>query len=158
MVVDYVEHNHDPKVMNSYGLAVERTLSDTPTDVEGAANFDHAMPSQHGTPSLHAISRLSARDFEDDFADTRLMGKLHSSPFSSRTSPAGQEPGPSCVLRPSDNNDAAAFKLTTILMVTSEVDARGYQIRKFIARPRTAPDDAEDPLSHLDPPASTLSQ
>ena len=73
-VVDFVEHNHDPKVMNSYGLAVERTLPDTPTDVEGAANFDHATPSQHGTTSLHAISRLSARDFKDDFADARLQG------------------------------------------------------------------------------------
>ena len=110
--------------MESYGLATERTLPDTPTEQDGTANFS-------GTPaSLHAISNISERDFSVDFAADALDDKLHSSI-------AESTPDPRRILCPANQDGAEAVDITTVLMDTSQVDARGYKISRYVPCPRT---------------------
>ena len=143
IVIDYTPHNHKPKVMESHGMAAERTLPDTPTDLDGTASFDNA------TPSLHAISRLSERDFEDDFADANIKAKRHSSPFTSMERPDDQEAGPSSVLRPPDVGENPTLDLTTVMVDTSQVDVWGYTIQRYVTRPRAAADIPGEPPTTL---------
>ena len=100
---------------------MERTLPDTPTDPDGALSFEN-------TPgSAHAISRISERDFEEDFGAEALGSLLHSS---------AAEPSPN-ILRPALNDDLGTVDITTVLVDTSQVDARGYKISKYVPCPRS---------------------
>ena len=119
---NYTPHCHSPYRMKSYGT-VERSILQ-PTD-GSMGNHDEGTDQ-----SNHAISQLSEGDFERDFDRDNLTSKACSSPAMTKQR----------VLRPSEDDDSnqdlpkgtSSMEITNIAIDTSELDARGYPISKYL--------------------------
>ena len=110
-VIEYVDHNHAPYRMRTYGKANISIIRD-----------NHGRRSV-STDRLHlSLSRLNSQDLAEDFDSEVLEERAQSTPADKQT--AKEE-------APLDEED-----YTDVVVDTSEVDARGYPIRKISRRIR----------------------
>ena len=119
-VANYTPHSHPPYRMKSYGTVDVSVIHSTDGSIgDATANTDH---------SNHAISQLSEGDFARDFDEDNLTSKASSSPT------AGDQVRRSSVDDPLQEaaGGTASVEITTLQLDTSERDARGYPIQKFI--------------------------
>ena len=113
---NFVPHCHPPYHMKSYGTAEVSVIHSTDASL-GNATAD-------GTgKSNHAISQLSEGDFNQD----NLISKACSSPAAGKRSTLQHDPTQSAHMM------GSSVDITTLGINTSQVDARGYPITKFVS-------------------------
>ena len=116
--VNFLEDHNHPICRSIDSETTSSTLPSEQHD-QASSNVDTSAHT-----STHAISRLSATDFEQDFALDELDSRVRSSPLVT-----GME-----VRRPSleeEDPNLPAIDITT-LIDTGEKDTRGFTIRKFV--------------------------
>ena len=125
-VTQAVPHNHQPYILESYGRANISVIESAHTSTDQADASDSELRSNH------AISQLSAADFSADFDEVNLDAVARSSPIAPR------------VLRPAQAaHGDQAIDITTILIDTSQEDARGFRLQRYVQVPRTRASDVQ---------------
>ena len=98
--------------------------------------------------SNHAISRLSEREFAQDFEQDRIMSQTCSSPAPQRVLQLSKGDNSS----KKGSSAGASLDITTMIVDTSNIDTRGYPFQKHVtvtrkykeAKLRGKKDDAQD--------------
>ena len=121
---NFVPHCHPPYRMKSYGTAELSVIHSTD------ASFGNAT-TDGTSKSNHAISQLSEGDFERDFHQEILTSKASSSPAVGKRRMLQHDPTQSTPMV------GPSVDITTLGFNTSQVDARGYPITKFVSCKRT---------------------
>ena len=122
IIQNFVPHCHPPYRMKSYGTVEVSVLQSTDGSL-GNATADGK--------SSHAISQLNEGDFEQDFNQENLTSKACSSPTIGNRRMLQHDPTQSLP------GAHASVDITTLGLDTSQVDARGYPITRFIPCKRT---------------------
>ena len=122
---DFINHNHRPYHMESYGLANISVLSvnqSTDEQHENALNL----------PGFDSDHRLNSAEFSGDFNPEVMEDRIRSTPLEAHNE---DDRNPFASLGPIALN---VGNLTDSVVDTSQKDVRGFTIRKFKRRQRTA--------------------
>ena len=127
-VIEYTEHSHSPHRMKTYGKANIIIIRDNHRSRSRSMSVDRQSLS---------LSRLNSHDLADDFDPEILNDQIRSTPTDSALIAQG----------PPVRHDTQ--DLTDVMEETSQVDVRGYTIRRFSRRarglgPPVAMDNSDD--------------